>query len=162
MFSKTNCFSFPLYFQCRLNEENLWTDLLLRILDQKDWLITSNSHKFFEKLLEGKDILSLHGHGMVWMLTIFRFYFSFSDILKYIVKTKDLATVLRIIPVKKSEIGDSDTHTSESVERFEDKIFAEYLKMAIDKDRANRLSDMIKTTGHQLYDTYNRNKQFFN
>lgn len=61
--------------------------------------------------------------------------------------------------MKKSEIADSDTHTSESVE---DKIFAEYLKMAIDKDRANRLSDMIKTTGHQLYDTYNRNKQFFN
>lgn len=88
--------------------------------------------------------------------------FSFADILKHIVKTKDLASVLRIIPVKKSEIGDSDTHTSESVERFEDKIFAEYLKMAIDKDRANRLSDMIKTTGHQLYDTYNRNKQFFN
>lgn len=88
--------------------------------------------------------------------------FPLPDILKYIVKTKDLATVLRIIPVKKSEIADSDTHTSESVERFEDKIFSEYLKMAIDKDRANRLSDMIKTTGHQLYDTYNRNKQFFN
>ncbi|KAJ6643629.1 Hermansky-Pudlak syndrome 3 protein like [Pseudolycoriella hygida] len=141
----SNCIAFfiencPMHLlefaKCRLNEETLWTDLLLRILDQKDWLIASNSHKFFEKLLE--------------------------DILKYIVKTKDLASVLRIIPVKKADIADSDTHTGESVERFEDKIFAEYLKQAIDKDRANRLSDMIKTTGHQLYDTYNRNKQFFN
>ncbi|KAG4069460.1 hypothetical protein HA402_001759 [Bradysia odoriphaga] len=138
----TNCIAFFIenypkhlleFAKCRLNEESLWTDLLLRILDQKDWLITSNSHKFFEKLLE--------------------------DILKYIVKTKDLATVLRIIPVKKSEIPNTHLDDGECVE---DKIFAEYLKMAIDKDRANRLSDMIKTTGHQLYDTYNRNKQFFN
>ena len=86
------------------------------------------------------------------------------DILKYVVKTKDLASVLRIIPVKKSE-NNTEKYTAgikEEEDRYEDRIFSEYLKIAIDQDRANRLSDMIKTTGHQLYDTYNRNKQFFN
>lgn len=33
-------------------------------------------------------------------------------------------------------------------------IFTHYLKIAIDYDRSERLGDMIKTTGYQLYSTF--------
>lgn len=33
-------------------------------------------------------------------------------------------------------------------------IFTHYLKIAIDCDRSERLGDMIKTTGYQLYSTF--------
>lgn len=58
---------------------------------------------------------------------------------------------------------DESTCTSSSSHGIdEEMLFMQYLGMAIDRDRAERLGEMIKTTGHQLYDTYNRNKQFFN
>lgn len=44
----------------------------------------------------------------------------------------------------------------------EERLFSAYLTAAIDRDRAERLGEMIKTTGYQLNETYNRNKQFFN
>lgn len=44
----------------------------------------------------------------------------------------------------------------------EQQLFSDYLTAAIDRDRAERLGEMIKTTGYQLNETYNRNKQFFN
>lgn len=33
-------------------------------------------------------------------------------------------------------------------------IFTAFLKLAIDTDRSERLNEMIKTTGFQLYNTY--------
>lgn len=39
-------------------------------------------------------------------------------------------------------------------------IFIKYLCRTIDRDRSERLRDMIKTTGHQLFETLNKNKAF--
>lgn len=95
--------------------------------------------------------------------------------------TKRLSEVLNIFPVK--YIGDSidkennDENINETDNNFElprdHKInenndqtknisiktsdyvfFTHYLKMAIDLDRSERLSEMIKTTGFQLYNTF--------
>lgn len=49
-----------------------------------------------------------------------------------------------------------------SVTQIEEQLLTKYLTEAIHRDRAERLGEMIKTTGYQLYETYNRNKQFFN
>lgn len=41
-----------------------------------------------------------------------------------------------------------------SVESNDSAIFTDYLKLAIDLDRSERLGEMIKTTGFQLYNTF--------
>lgn len=72
--------------------------------------------------------------------------------------------VFKILPIKDVDSSDPSSVESEdsSSDIDEEVLFTQYLSMAIDRDRAERLSDMIKTTGHQLYETYNKNKQFFN
>lgn len=39
-------------------------------------------------------------------------------------------------------------------ENNNNEIFTNFLKLAIDTDRSERLNEMIKTTGYQLYNTF--------
>lgn len=41
-----------------------------------------------------------------------------------------------------------------SVENNNNALFTNFLKLAIDSDRSERLNEMIKTTGFQLYNTF--------
>lgn len=41
-----------------------------------------------------------------------------------------------------------------SMENNNNAIFTAFLKLAIDSDRSERLNEMIKTTGFQLYNTF--------
>lgn len=51
--------------------------------------------------------------------------------------------------------GDSlDKETIFSMENNNSAIFTAFLKLAIDTDRSERLNEMIKTTGFQLYNTF--------
>lgn len=51
------------------------------------------------------------------------------------------------------ENGDSGNILS-SMDNNNSEIFTAFLKLAIDTDRSERLNEMIKTTGYQLYNTY--------
>lgn len=95
------------------------------------------------------------------------------DMLKHLVQHKRLTQIIKIFPVKctnnnkslsgeESQSNDELFLTSSTSSTTEDRLFKMYLTQAIDRDRAERLGEMIKTTGYQLYETYNRNKQFFN
>lgn len=107
-----------------------------------------------------------------------------TDILTYLIETKCLAQIIKIFPVSNLESkydsvsdlqhnsfgtgnistndGMSATNILNETHQIEKCLFTQFFIIAIDRDRAERLGEMIKTTGHQLYETYNRNKQFFN
>lgn len=83
--------------------------------------------------------------------------------------SKRLTQIIKIFPIKNVETGGlvttttvetDDTHANNM--HTEEMLFTKFLTEAIDRDRAERLGEMIKTTGYQLYETYTRNKQFFN
>lgn len=81
---------------------------------------------------------------------------------------KRLTQIIKIFPIKNvetgglvAETGDTDDAAGSNMHN-EEMLFTKFLTEAIDRDRAERLGEMIKTTGYQLYETYNRNKQFFN
>lgn len=82
--------------------------------------------------------------------------------LQHLVQHKRLTQIIKIFPVKCPDAADTTKHDTTITTTAEDRLFTEYLTHAIDRDRAERLGEMIKTTGYQLYETYNRNKQFFN
>lgn len=92
--------------------------------------------------------------------------------LQHLVQHKRLTQIIKIFPVKCPPAAESkeadqpqkpdSTTTTTTTTSGEDRLFTEFLTQAIDRDRAERLGEMIKTTGYQLYETYNRNKQFFN
>lgn len=93
------------------------------------------------------------------------------DMLHHLVQHKRLTQIIKIFPVKCADtVADpqtgngatQDADQQDVVQHDEDRLFTVYLTEAIDRDRAERLGEMIKTTGYQLYETYNRNKQFFN
>lgn len=83
--------------------------------------------------------------------------------------SKRLTQIIKIFPIKNVETGglvaatagDADDSHANNMHN-EEMLFTKFLTEAIDRDRAERLGEMIKTTGYQLYETYNRNKQFFN
>lgn len=79
--------------------------------------------------------------------------------LQYLVQHKRLTQIIKIFPVKYNAASGENKPDAVTTE---DRLFTVYLTLAIDRDRAERLGEMIKTTGYQLYETYNRNKQFFN
>lgn len=95
------------------------------------------------------------------------------------VHTKRLSEILNIFPVK--YIGDSiekennvdsndeneqttiditkeNSNTDQliniPIKNSDYEYFTHYLKVAVDLDRSERLSEMIKTTGYQLYNTF--------
>lgn len=96
--------------------------------------------------------------------------------LQHLVHHKRLTQIIKIFPVKCDATTTAEPppptvphaatslpdNISARVTTTEDRLFTVYLTQAIDRDRAERLGEMIKTTGYQLYETYNRNKQFFN
>lgn len=53
-----------------------------------------------------------------------------------------------------TEHSDNEHPKMESISNNDVAIFTHYLKMSIDLDRSERLSEMIRTTGYQLYNTY--------
>lgn len=79
--------------------------------------------------------------------------------MQFLIANKRLAQIIKILPTK---IVEDATATDKGTQKAEKIMFTKYLTEAIDRDRAERLGEMIKTTGYQLYETYNRNKQFFN
>lgn len=87
----------------------------------------------------------------------------FADLLQYLVDTKRLAQIVKILPARPTEATAADgSGVVVAVDAVDDRLFGVYLTAAIDRDRAERLGEMIKTTGYQLNETYNRNKQYFN
>lgn len=95
------------------------------------------------------------------------------------VHTKRLSEILNIFPVKyigdnierendenclnnfdnltkdkQNERKNSDNTMNIPIKNSDYEYFTQYLKTAIDLDRSERLSEMIKTTGYQLYNTF--------
>lgn len=58
-----------------------------------------------------------------------------------------------VFSLKGDENGDEDKELS-ALDNNNSAIFTAFLKLAIDTDRSERLNEMIKTTGFQLYNTY--------
>lgn len=91
-----------------------------------------------------------------------------TGILHYLIGSKRLTQIIKIFPIKNVETGGLVTASADADDTAagnmhnEEMLFTKFLTEAIDRDRAERLGEMIKTTGYQLYETYNRNKQFFN
>lgn len=52
------------------------------------------------------------------------------------------------------EPSDSEQPKMESINNNDHAIFTHYLKKSVDLDRSERLSEMIRTTGYQLYNTF--------
>ncbi|XP_031634727.1 uncharacterized protein LOC116348019 [Contarinia nasturtii] len=131
------------YAKCASTDEQKWQYVLTHITMQFDRISQNRSQTFYETLLK--------------------------DHLDYLVHTKRLPEVLNIVPMKYFDDGiaqmisraQEKIDNGENVENAEifpennnNALITNFLKSAIDTDRSERLNEMIKTTGFQLYNTF--------
>lgn len=64
-----------------------------------------------------------------------------------------VADKLKALTLLNGVDGDAARRPNDPMKNSDYEIFTQYLKTAIDLDRSERLSEMIKTTGLQLYNT---------
>lgn len=64
-----------------------------------------------------------------------------------------IADKLKTLTLLNGIDGDSARPPNDPMKPSDYEIFTQYLKTAVDLDRSERLSEMIKTTGLQLYNT---------
>lgn len=137
---------------------------------QRKHIMQSRSSNFYENLLKGKCQSPRSQTCKKLRIPLYA-----TDHLDHLVHSKSLSDVLSILPAKYIGIESDGTARSQPLTELEDSntfgagcssskaeiviepnesaLFTQYLKMAIDRDRSERLSDMIKTTGYQLFNS---------
>ena len=87
------------------------------------------------------------------LYSIFMVLFFCAETLEFLATTKGLETILKIFPEDKYLIDTNMFAKSSSRNSNE---FDDYLRLCVDKERSEKIKQMITNTGYQLWDAINK------